>query len=161
MNRGVDVGRNFGEVDRRVGVLQELSCAVSSPPEDEVIDAIEDAADELGQSFETVRGNVAYIMDSPFEEEGVSTSFNESIEGASLEHDEVGHRRPPSGSAELYKPASGYRCTRSRSTSRTGWRPSRSARTSTSSTRAERAGLELPHSCRNGMCTSVRASYRG
>ena len=69
----------------------------------EVTDAIEDAADELGQSFETVRGNVAYIMDSPFEEEGVSTSFNESISGASLEHDEVGTGDPRLEALELYK----------------------------------------------------------
>jgi len=92
---GVDVGRNFGESrpPRRSTAGTVLRCGVHRP-EDEVIDAIEDAADELGQSFETVRGNVAYIMDSPFEEEGVSTSFNESISGASLEHDEVGTGDP-------------------------------------------------------------------
>ncbi|MFB1065765.1 hypothetical protein [Natrinema sp. H-ect4] len=50
-----------------------------------------------------MRGNVAYIMDSTFEEEGVSTSFNESISGASLEHDEVGTGDPRLEALELYK----------------------------------------------------------
>ncbi|WP_226039124.1 hypothetical protein [Natrinema sp. DC36] len=84
--------------------LRELSRGAEfTASEDEVIDAIEDAADELGQSFETVRDNVAYIMDSTFEEEGVSTSFNESISGASLEHDEVGTGDPRLEALELYK----------------------------------------------------------
>ncbi|QLK27298.1 hypothetical protein HYG81_06775 [Natrinema zhouii] len=84
--------------------LQELSRGAEfTASEDEVIDAIEDTADELGQSFETVRDNVAYIMDSTFDEEGVSTSFNESISGASLEHDEVGTGDPRLEALELYK----------------------------------------------------------
>jgi hypothetical protein len=84
--------------------LQELSRGAEfTADEEEVIEAIEDAADELGQSFEEIRENVAYIMDSTFEEEGVSTSFNESVSGASLEHDEVGTGDPRLEALELYK----------------------------------------------------------
>ncbi|WP_254531441.1 hypothetical protein [Natrinema gelatinilyticum] len=84
--------------------LEELSRgAAFTASEEEVIEAIEDAADDLGQSFEEVRENVAYIMDSTFEEEGVSTSFNESISGASLDHDEVGTGDPRLEALELYK----------------------------------------------------------
>ena len=84
--------------------LKELSRGAEfTASEDEVVEAIEDAADELGQSFEEVRENVAYIMDSSFEEEGVSTSFNESISGASLDHDEVGTGDPRLEALELYK----------------------------------------------------------
>lgn len=71
--------------------------------EEEVAKAIEDAAAELGQSADEVRENVAYIMDSTFEDEGVSTSFNESISGTSLEHDEVGTGDPRLEALELYK----------------------------------------------------------
>lgn len=71
--------------------------------EEEVVEAIEDAAEELDQDFEEVRENVAYIMDSSFEEEGVSTSFNESISGASLDHDETGTGDPRLEALELYK----------------------------------------------------------
>lgn len=71
--------------------------------EEEVVEAIEQAAEELDQDFEEVRENVAYIMDSSFEEEGVSTSFNESISGASLDHDETGTGDPRLEALELYK----------------------------------------------------------
>lgn len=71
--------------------------------EEEVVEAIEEAAEELDQDFEEVRENVAYIMDSSFEEEGVSTSFNESISGASLDHDETGTGDPRLEALELYK----------------------------------------------------------
>ncbi|WP_436345009.1 hypothetical protein [Natronorubrum sp. FCH18a] len=84
--------------------LEELSRGAEfTASEDEVVEAIEDAAEELGQSFEEVRENVAYIMDSTFDDEGVSTSFNESISGASLEHDEVGTGDPRLEALELYK----------------------------------------------------------
>lgn len=71
--------------------------------EEEVVEAIEEAAEELDQDFEEVRENVAYIMDSSFEEEGVSTSFNESISGTSLDHDETGTGDPRLEALELYK----------------------------------------------------------
>lgn len=84
--------------------LTELSRGAEfTASEEEVIEAIEEAADELDQSFETVRENVAYIMDSSFDEKGASTSFNESISGASLEHDEVGTGDPRLEALELYK----------------------------------------------------------
>ncbi|WP_226004008.1 hypothetical protein [Natrinema salinisoli] len=84
--------------------LNELSRgAAFTASEDEVIEAIEDAADELEQSFEEVRENVAYIMDSTFDDDGVSTSFNESVSGASLEHDAVGTGDPRLEALELYK----------------------------------------------------------
>ncbi|MDF9744371.1 hypothetical protein [Natrinema salsiterrestre] len=84
--------------------LNELSRgAAFTASEDEVIEAIADAADELDQPFEEVRENVAYIMDSTFDDDGVSTSFNESVSGASLEHDEVGTGDPRLEALELYK----------------------------------------------------------
>ncbi|QLG48751.1 hypothetical protein [Natrinema halophilum] len=84
--------------------LNELSRgAAFTASEDDVADAIEDAAAELDQSVEEIRENVAYIMDSTFETDGVSTSFNESISGASLEHDEVGTGDPRLEALELYK----------------------------------------------------------
>ncbi|MFC4438613.1 MULTISPECIES: hypothetical protein [Natrialbaceae] len=84
--------------------LEELSRGAEfTASEEDVIEAIEEAADELDQSFEEVRENVAYIMDSTFEDEGVSTSFNESISGTSLEHDEVGTGDPRLEALDLYK----------------------------------------------------------
>ncbi|PCR91335.1 hypothetical protein [Natrinema ejinorense] len=84
--------------------LDELARgAAFTASEEEVRDAIETAADELDQRFEDVRDNVAYIMDSTFEDEGVSTSFNESISGASLDHDAVGTGDPRLEALELYK----------------------------------------------------------
>lgn len=84
--------------------LRELSRGAEfTASEEEVTEAIEEAADELDESFEEVRENVAYIMDSTFDDDGVSTSFNESISGASLEHDEVGTGDPRLEALELYK----------------------------------------------------------
>lgn len=84
--------------------LNELARGASfTADEEEVVAAIEEAADELNQSFEEVRENVAYIMDSTFSDEGVSTSFNESVSGASLDHDEVGTGDPRLEALELYK----------------------------------------------------------
>lgn len=87
--------------DRELAELERGAEFTAS--EEEVVEAIEAAADDLGQEFEEVRDNVAYIMDSSFEEEGVSTSFNESISGASLDHDTVGTGDPRLEALELYK----------------------------------------------------------
>lgn len=87
--------------DKKLAELDRGAAFTAS--EEEVIEAIEAAADELNQDFEEVRDNVAYIMDSSFEEEGVSTSFNESISGASLDHDETGTGDPRLEALELYK----------------------------------------------------------
>lgn len=68
--------------------------------DEEVEEAIVDAAEELDESVETVRENVEYIMDQG---EGISTSFNESVSGASLDHDEVGTGDPRLEALEIYK----------------------------------------------------------
>ena len=68
--------------------LRELARGASFTASDEEVDAaIAEVAEELGQSEREVRENVAYIMDSTFEEEGVSTSFNEMVSGAGLDDD--------------------------------------------------------------------------
>ncbi|RBI59180.1 hypothetical protein DMJ13_23705 [halophilic archaeon] len=84
--------------------LRELARGASFTASDEEVDeAIAEAADELDESEEEVRNNVAYIMDSTFEEEGVSTSFNEMVSGAALE-DDVGSTGDPRLEAlELYR----------------------------------------------------------
>lgn len=83
--------------------LREFARGASfTASDEEVDDAIAEAADELDESEETVRNNVAYIMDSTFEEEGVSTSFNEMVSGAALD-DDVGSTGDPRLEAlELY-----------------------------------------------------------
>ncbi|ELZ04481.1 hypothetical protein [Natrialba aegyptia] len=92
------------DADTELTELTELARGAEfTATEEEVAEAIEDAAAELGQSADEVRENVAYIMDSTFEDEGVSTSFNESISGTSLEHDEVGTGDPRLEALELYK----------------------------------------------------------
>lgn len=84
--------------------LRELSRGASfTASEEEVEAAIEEAADELGQSFEEVRENVAYIVDSTFEEEGVSTSFNEMVSGAGLEDDAESTGDPRLEALKMYK----------------------------------------------------------
>jgi predicted transcriptional regulator len=84
--------------------LRELARGASFTASDEEVDqAIAEAADELGKTEEEVRDNVAYIMDSTFEEEGVSTSFNEMVSGAALE-DDIGSTGDPRLEAlEMYK----------------------------------------------------------
>lgn len=83
--------------------LREFARGASfTASDEEVDDAIAEAAAELDESEETVRNNVAYIMDSTFEEEGVSTSFNEMVSGAALD-DDVGSTGDPRLEAlELY-----------------------------------------------------------
>lgn len=71
--------------------------------EEEVVEAIEEAAEEFDEDFEEVRDNVAYIMDSSFDDEGVSTSFNESVSGAALDVDETGTGDPRLEALEIYK----------------------------------------------------------
>ena len=84
--------------------LRELARGASFTASDEEVDAaIAEAADELDETEEEVRNNVAYIMDSTFEEEGVSTSFNEMVSGAALE-DDIGSTGDPRLEAlEMYK----------------------------------------------------------
>jgi hypothetical protein len=84
--------------------LRELARGASfTASDEEVEEAIAEAAEELDESEEDVRDNVAYIMDSSFEEEGVSTSFNEMVSGASLE-DDIGSTGDPRLEAlEMYK----------------------------------------------------------
>lgn len=84
--------------------LRELARGASFTASDEEVDqAIAETADELDESEEEVRNNVAYIMDSTFEEEGVSTSFNEMVSGAPLE-DDIGSTGDPRLEAlEMYK----------------------------------------------------------
>lgn len=83
--------------------LRELDRGATFTASEEAVDAaIAEAAEELGQSEATVRENVAYIMDSTFEAEGVSTSFNEMVSGAALD-DDVGSTGDPRLEAlELY-----------------------------------------------------------
>ncbi|MFC6960822.1 hypothetical protein [Halocatena marina] len=84
--------------------LRELARGAEFTATDEEVDqAIETAAEELGESPEEVRENVAYIMDSTFEEEGVSTSFNEMVSGASLQDDTGSTGDPRLEALELYK----------------------------------------------------------
>jgi hypothetical protein len=84
--------------------LRELARGASFTASDEEVDAaIVEAADEFDETEEEVRNNVAYIMDSTFEEEGVSTSFNEMVSGAALE-DDIGSTGDPRLEAlEMYK----------------------------------------------------------
>lgn len=84
--------------------LRELARGASFTASYEEVDAaIAEAADELDETEEEVRNNVAYIMDSTFEEEGVSTSFNEMVSGAALE-DDIGSTGDPRLEAlEMYK----------------------------------------------------------
>lgn len=84
--------------------LRELARGAEFTATDEEVEqAIEETAEELDQSPEEVRENVAYIMDSTFEEEGVSTSFNEMVSGTSLE-DDIGSTGDPRLEAlEMYK----------------------------------------------------------
>lgn len=84
--------------------LRELARGASFTATDEEVDAaISAAAEELGMDEATVRENVAYIMDSTFEENGVSTSFNEMISGASLEEDTDSTGDPRLEALEIYK----------------------------------------------------------
>jgi phage-related tail protein len=84
--------------------LRELARGASFTASDEEVDeAIAEAADELDESEEEVRDNVAYIMDSSFEEEGVSTSFNEMVSGAALEDDINSTGDPRLEALEMYK----------------------------------------------------------
>lgn len=84
--------------------LRELARGASfTASDEEVAEAIAETATELNETEEEVRDNVAYIMDSTFEEEGVSTSFNEMVSGTSLE-DDVGSTGDPRLEAlEMYK----------------------------------------------------------
>ncbi len=68
--------------------------------EEEVEQALEEAAEELGQPVEKVRENVESIMGR---EDEPSTGFNESVTGASFEHDEVGEDDPRLEAIELYR----------------------------------------------------------
>jgi hypothetical protein len=84
--------------------LRELARGASfTASDEEVEEAIAEAAEELDESEEEVRDNVAYIMDSSFEEEGVSTSFNEMVSGASLEDDTSSTGDPRLEALEMYK----------------------------------------------------------
>jgi hypothetical protein len=84
--------------------LRELARGASFTASDEEVDeAIAEAAEELDESEEEIRDNVAYIMDSSFEEEGVSTSFNEMVSGASLEEDTHSTGDPRLEALEMYK----------------------------------------------------------
>lgn len=84
--------------------LRELSRGADfTASDEEVEEAIAAAAEELNQSFEEVRDNVAYILDSTFDEGGVSTSFNESVSGESFDFDAVGEDDPRLEALELYK----------------------------------------------------------
>ncbi|RRJ32486.1 hypothetical protein [Halocatena pleomorpha] len=84
--------------------LRELARGAEFTATDEEVEqAIEEAAEELGESSEKVRENVAYIMDSTFEEEGVSTSFNEMVSGASLDDDVSSTGDPRLEALEMYK----------------------------------------------------------
>jgi len=73
--------------------------------EEEVEERIQDVADDVGQSFEKVRENVESMLraDDDAVEGGVSTSFNESVSGESLNHDEVGEGDPRLEALELYR----------------------------------------------------------
>lgn len=84
--------------------LRELARGASfTASEEEVDEAIAEAADELDESEAEIRDNVAYIMDSSFEEEGVSTSFNEMVSGASLDEDSSSTGDPRLEALEMYK----------------------------------------------------------
>jgi hypothetical protein len=69
--------------------------------DEEVEERIEEVADEVGQGVETVRENVEHMLDASGD--NVSTSFNESVSGASLDHDEVGEGDPRLEALELYR----------------------------------------------------------
>ncbi|WP_227353137.1 hypothetical protein [Haladaptatus salinisoli] len=71
--------------------------------EEEVDEAIADAAEELGQSEEEVRENVAYIIDSSFGEEELTTSFNEMVSGAGLNDDTESTGDPRLEALKMYK----------------------------------------------------------
>lgn len=99
---GSDHGDVDGE-DESVRELAELSRGADfTAPDEEVEEAIADAAEELDRSFEEVRDNVAYILDSTFDDGGVSTSFNESVSGESFGFDAVGEDDPRLEALELY-----------------------------------------------------------
>lgn len=84
--------------------LRELARGAEFTATDEEVEqAIETAAEELDKTPEEVRENVAYIMDSTFEEEGVSTSFNEMVSGTSLEDDITSTGDPRLEALEMYK----------------------------------------------------------
>lgn len=84
--------------------LRELARGASFTASDEEVDAaIAETAETLGRSEEEVRENVAYIMDSTFEEEGVSTSFNEMVSGAGLDDDTESTGDPRLEALQLYE----------------------------------------------------------
>ncbi|WP_256684814.1 hypothetical protein [Halococcus qingdaonensis] len=84
--------------------LHELARGASFTASDEEVDeAIAEAAAELDESEAEIRDNVAYIMDSSFEEKGVSTSFNEMVSGASLDEDDRSTGDPRLEALEMYK----------------------------------------------------------
>lgn len=84
--------------------LRELARGASFTASDEEVEAaIAETADELGEPEEEVRENVAYIMDSTFEEEGVSTSFNEMVSGAGLDDDAESTGDPRLEALQLYE----------------------------------------------------------
>jgi ElaB/YqjD/DUF883 family membrane-anchored ribosome-binding protein len=69
--------------------------------EDEVEERIQEVADEVGKKKEEVRENVEHMLDASGD--NVSTSFNESVSGESLDHDEVGEGDPRLEALELYR----------------------------------------------------------
>lgn len=69
--------------------------------DEEVEERIEEVAEEVGQDAETVRENVEHMLDASGD--NVSTSFNESLSGESLDHDEVGEGDPRLEALELYR----------------------------------------------------------
>ena len=84
--------------------LRELARGASFTASDEEVDAaIADTAETLDRPVEEVRENVAYIMDSTFEEEGVSTSFNEMVSGAGLDDDTESTGDPRLEALRLYE----------------------------------------------------------
>jgi predicted transcriptional regulator len=69
--------------------------------DEEVEERIQEVADEVGQTPDKVRENVEHMLDASGD--NVSTSFNESVSGESLDHDEVGEGDPRLEALELYR----------------------------------------------------------
>lgn len=92
------------DIDEGEGIeLREFARGAEfTASEEEVDEAIAEAAEELGQSEREVRENVAYIIDASGEDE-MTTSFNEMVSGAGLNDDTESTGDPRLEALKMYK----------------------------------------------------------
>ncbi|RXK48430.1 hypothetical protein [Halorientalis pallida] len=78
--------------------LKDIEGAEFTASDDEIDDAIEEAADDLGMPPEKVEEEVAYILDS-----GTGRANNEGVAGAAASDNEDTNNDPRLEALEMYK----------------------------------------------------------